>query len=267
MDGDMDFAIICPTSGLERYARLSRVHLVLAHEFGRLGGGPKHHEYRTFYINRKVAGDFIILDNGAYESAGIPDTDLVERIRDLQPDVCVLPDYPLTDWHRTWHASIYFLDAWSDRFPNVQWCYIPQAERGDLHGFLESYQEAANDHRIGWIGIPRALAYAITDNPLMRVEFARMVRKDYPHLKLHAFGMVNGDVHELPYLDRAGVNSVDSSAPVWRGWHNNYIDWEPDRKKWDECGSPVDFSAGLNGDVNGYIQHNLEACGVRIPAR
>jgi hypothetical protein len=257
----MEFCIISPTAGLERYATLSKTHLVLAHEC-------KNHDYVEFYIKRQQEGDFIILDNGAYES-GRPTYDW-NVIGALEPDVIVLPDYPLQPWKKTWHASMTWLDENFDDASGFEVCYIPQAEKGDLHGFLESYQEAVADPRIGWLGIPRALSYAITDNPLMRVEFARMVKRDHPNIKLHAFGMVNGDVHEIPYLAQAGVNSIDSSAPIWRGWNANKVDDRFDRNLWDREGTAVNFSSaepidGWDQVAHDCIRHNLEACG--IPTR
>ncbi len=256
----MEFCIISPTAGLERYATLSKTHLVLAHILDK--------EYVDFYQQCRADGDFIILDNGAYESAGTNGPSLVEAIRRYDPHVCVLPDYLLEPWKRTWHASIAFLDAYSDRFPNVEWLYIPQAEKGDMHGFIESYLEAVQDQRISWIGIPRALAYAISGNPLARVEFARMVRKDHPNLRLHAFGMVNGDVHELGYLAQAGVTSIDSSAPVWRGWHGCALGIPSEHEAWDKGGTVVDFNAKDHDPLfTACIHNNLEACGVRISTR
>lgn len=251
----MDFCVISPTAGLERYAVLSKTHLVLAHEW--------KGAYAEFYTERQRKDDFIILDNGAYEGSHIHFDEYVKTIYDVRPAVVVLPDFLLQPWKRTWHAAMYFLDQCYNSLPPVQYLYIPQAEPGDLHGFLESYTEAVMDPRISWIGIPRALAYAITDNPLMRVEFARMVRRDHPRIKLHAFGMVNGDVHELVYLEKAGVTSIDSSAPVWRGWHGRTCYMAEDRKWWDENGTPVDFNAPLSESLS--IRYNLEACG--IPTR
>jgi hypothetical protein len=260
MDDNVDFCIISPTAGLERYATLSKTHLVLSTEW-------TNEAYRNFYKACKAAGDFIILDNGAYEN-GTPKEDCWFPIQDLEPDVVVLPDYFLQPWQKTWHAAIAWLDRNVDVISGFEVCYIPQAEKGDLHGFLESYNEAVQDPRITWLGIPRALATAITDNPLMRVEFARMVKRDHPTLKLHAFGMVNGDVHELGYLASAGVTSVDSSAPVWRGWSGRSINYWGDREAWDNIGTAVDFNAPDHNPLNTCCIHtNLEACGVRIPTR
>lgn len=256
----MEFCVISPTAGLERYATLSKTHLVLSHMC-------KEHDYAQFYIKRKMEGDFIILDNGAYEN-GRPYYDW-NVIAALEPNVIVLPDFPLQPWKKTWHAAIAWLDASFDDINGFECLYIPQAEKGDMHGFLESYLEAVQDPRISWIGIPRALAYAISDNPTARIEFARMVKRDHPRLNLHAFGMVNGDVHELLYLANAGVTSIDSSAPVWRGWHGFRMQ---DGKEWDELGSPVNFAADFTTThtvvgAHDIILANLEACGVRIPNR
>lgn len=247
----MEFAIISPTAGLERYAKLSKTHLVLQHEW--------KGDYAKFYTERKVAGDFIIMDNGAYEN-GTPELDVYENGL-LQPNVTVLPDFPLQTWQKTWHASISWLDRCFGKL-DTEWLYIPQAREGDLIGFIESYHRAIEDPRITWIGIPRALAYAITDDPLMRVKFAEIIKRDRPDLHIHAFGMVNGDVHELPYLAHVGVDSIDSSAPIWRGWNGYRIE---DRLEWDQDGTPVDFQSAfpIKGNNELIIQSNLEACGVR----
>ena len=260
----MDFCIITPTAGLERYATLSKTHMVLQHI---ADGDPA---YKKFYMERRKAGDTIILDNGSYEMDH-PAFDPY-LMGELEPQITVLPDFFLQPWKKTWHAAIHHLDMYYDRWPTTEWCYIPQAEKGDLNGFLQSYTEASEDRRISWIGIPRALAYAISDNPLARVDFARLVNRERPYLKLHAFGMVNGDIHEIPYLAAAGVRSIDSSAPVWRGWLCNKIDDRFDRGLWDREGIPVDFSRdepldGWDRTASWVINHNLEACGVRISDR
>lgn len=249
----MEFCVISPTAGLEKYAVLSKYHLVLAHIEDPI--------YIQFYQQRREAGDFLILDNGAYEGVELSPQKLWDKIRIYEPQVVVLPDFLLQPWKKTWHAAIAFLDRYDHEALGFHWLYIPQSLPGDLHGFIESYQEAVSDRRITWLGIPRAMAYAITDNPLARVEFARMVHRDHPGLKLHAFGMVNGDIHELPYLAAAGVTSIDSSAPVWRGWNG----YEIERKAaWDMFGKAVDFNHNVKGWEQNHelILANLEACGV-----
>lgn len=247
----MNFCVIAPTIGLQRYSTLSKWHLVLAHECER------DKMYLRFYCRRKEEGDFIILDNGSYEN-GKPYYNW-DIIRALEPDVIVLPDFPLQPWKKTWHAAITWLDQNTDDIDDIEVLYVPQAEPGDYHGFIESYQAAMEDPRINWLGIPRCLATNIARDPLARVLLARLVRQSHPHIKLHAFGMVAGDIHELPYLKAAGVTSIDSSAPVWRGWNGYSVErW----KEWKDI--PVNFSADANGEsvYRHTILCNLEACGV-----
>jgi len=252
----MEFAVISPTAGLERYAKLSKTQVVLSQ--------INQQEYLDFYKKRREADDLIILDNGAYEGMTLPIDNLKACIEWYDPQVVALPDFYLQSWRKTWHASIHFLDMYYDKFPDQQWLYVPQSTPGDLHGFISSYQEAAEDPRITWLGIPRCLPLHITDNPLARVEFAQLVRSQHPRLRLHAFGMVNGDVHELPYLAAAGVNSVDSSAPVWRGWNGVSLNGKFSHMEWEEKGTPVDFSHNVKGWESNHelILANLEACGV-----
>src|SRR5882724_8154116 len=96
----MEFCVISPTSGLERYATRSKTHLVLAHLFDGA--------YADFYLKQKNEGDVIILDNGTYENGQPHFTfDIVRR---LKPQVVVLPDFLLHPWKKTWHAAISFLD-------------------------------------------------------------------------------------------------------------------------------------------------------------
>lgn len=256
----MEFCIISPVAGLERYAKLSKTHLVLAHILDK--------KYIDFYQQCRADGDFIILDNGAYESAGTDGPSLVEAIRRYNPHIVTLPDYLLEPWRRTWHASIAFLDSYADRFPDVQWLYIPQAEEDNSIGWMMSYQEALDEERISWIGIPRAYSTHIMKDPLARVKFAEMhSRVKRVDKKLHAFGMVNGDVHELGYLANAGVKSIDSSAPVWRGWCGQSIIDRKCREWWDKFGEAVNFSEEARPLQEALIMSNLEACGVRIPNR
>lgn len=256
----MNFCIITPIAGLERYATLSKTHLLLAH--------LKQEEYWEFYKHRREAGDFIILDNGAYEGQMSPSR-LLDRIRYVRPNVVALPDHLCQHWHKTWHDAQQFLDSYFYEIENVEWLYIPQSEPGDIIGFIESLMRALDDERIKWIGLPRALAYAITQDPFMRVRMAEQIHKRSSRVKLHAFGMVKGSVEELDLLRSTHcVTSIDSNAPVWRGW----CGYSLRNGRWDE--HPVDYNAepALTYDTNEFVNDelildNLEACGVDTNVR
>jgi hypothetical protein len=58
------FCVIAPTAYLQYYATQSPRHLVLAHLVA------KDPAYAAFYRTRSDIGDFIIMDNGAFELGG-----------------------------------------------------------------------------------------------------------------------------------------------------------------------------------------------------
>ena len=254
----MEFCIISPTAGLNRYSTLSKTHLVLPF--------VEDQEYWRFYTKRRDAGDRIILDNGAYESKRpVDDTVIISLIESpLRPQVVVLPDYLLQPWEKTWHAAIAFLDRWAEKFPDVEWMYVPQAEERDMSGWRTSLLKGVDEPRVSWIGLPRAYATHIACRPLARVEEVATIT-GYHKKKVHCLGMLAGDVHELHYLDKAGCISIDSSAPVWRGW-NGYSLKSFEDSIWPDY--PMDFNAEPHQDLvkrghrEDVILKNLEACGI-----
>lgn len=127
--------------------------------------------------------------------------------------------------------------------------YVPQANprEGTVEDIYHARKEWAvslltmlNDTRvgdyIGWIGLPRCLT---THFQGWRPTIAGLVREDRPHLKLHALGMANGSLDEVKALKEAGVYSIDSSAPVWRGW----CGYSLTTPGWDTNGKPCYFEA------------------------
>lgn len=247
----MEFAIISPTAGLEKFSRLSRTHLVLPQVTNQL--------YETFYYTRRREGDTLILDNGAYEST-MDIRRLEDSMRFYMPQITVCPDHLLDDWRRTMEATQVFLEKWYGRV-ETEFMGVPQAKAGDLGGWYMCLAEMLRDPRITWIGLPRALGTDIVpecDRKLARPRCARFLRTAFPDIKVHALGMLAGSIDELRMLRNEGVRSIDSSAPVWRGW----------------CGYPLtspnwpdyacDFGATFPSDeCVGGILSNLQQCGVK----
>ncbi|KKM03110.1 hypothetical protein LCGC14_1777740, partial [marine sediment metagenome] len=238
----MDFCIISPVTGLSRYSTLSKTHLVLPHIYDE--------DYWNFYEDRRAEGDRIILDNGAYEGREFHEIRFTSLLRYLKPQVAVLPDYPLQPWEKTWHAAITFLDRWAEKFPDVEWMYVPQAEKGMQSTWSSSLYTVKGEPRITWIGLPRAMITHVFSSPLARAEMAYQIRGWSSPLKVHCLGMDAGNVHELYYLNKAGVTSIDSSAPVWRGWQGYKLNEESiwfgkgEPKEWPDY--PIDFDAPLD---------------------
>lgn len=238
----MKFCIISPIEGLEAYATRSNTHLVLAPLLG-------EHRYLEFYRRMKERGDEIILDNGTYETGEpLSEIQYVNSIQLLRPTVAVLPDYLMQDARKTLSASLRFLDRYADAGLGCQWMYVPQANPrlGSLTDITTARQEWAKslltflgDPRVGeyvgWVGLPRCLATHFSG---WRHEIASLIHQDRPFLKLHALGMAAGSLEEMKLLEEAGVYSIDSSAPVWRGWNGFTLH---QTEEWALKGTPVDF--------------------------
>jgi hypothetical protein len=195
------------------------------------------HEHDDCYLPELRSDDVtLILDNGAYERQPLSGETYVRTIQLYQPTVAVLPDMYCGPWKRSMSFSLGFLEQWS-RYRwkeglDPQWMYVPQAEPGDLQGWTESLLWGCNDERVSWIGLPRCLVTHITKNSLARVFWADYIKEKFPHVKVHALGMVNGNVHELAFLAERGVRSVDSSCPFNA---ENINHWEDKLKEIDSC--------------------------------
>lgn len=271
----MKFCIISPIVGLETYARLSNHHLVLAHML-------HSKDYMDFYVHRRQAGDTLILDNGAYENTKPLDSNAyVNMIRNLDPQVVVLPDHLMSPWRITTSAALKFLDEWGPFFESrhyrTEWMFVPQTDKKDsnLRGWMKALEVVVNDGRVGkyiqWIGLGRYLA---TQFPRpWRVDLAKLVQDHFPHLKLHALGMAAGSVDELKELRDVGVTSIDSSAPVWRGWNLSSLVDTQNIEEWEQKGTPCDFFAKFpteNTHASGItaehkiILSNLQEVGIDI---
>lgn len=265
----MEFCIITPIAGLERYATLSKRHLVLAQ--------VTDQRYMEFYRKRRQEGDTLILDNGAYEGTLADDRRILECIDYYTPQITVLPDKFLQSWEHTYNAARDFLNKHYQRYSWMKWMYVPQGPRNNVMNWIDGLINACDDLPIDWVGLPRCLATDISLDPLIRPQACELIRKRWPHIKVHALGMVKGNVAELPFLRDAGCESIDSSAPVWRGWYKGFrLTNELDMAAWEKVGTDCDFNAPLPLSISNpesihrgarqIILENLEACGVNVLA-
>ena len=263
----MNFAIICPIAGLERYATLSKTHLVLAQ--------IKDERYRSFYKKRRELGDTIILDNGAYEEGrSVHNQTLAEAARYYSPQYIVCPDELYQDWERTYASTKNFLDHHYDEFRQLgcKFIGVPQTTKGNIMGWMEGLIRMVEELPLDGIGLPRALCTHYYIDPLTRVRACEFLKRRYEgdQVYIHAFGMVKGNVDELNMLRGAQCDSIDSSAPVWRAWSMGLSLINQDHQKvWDELGTECDFNAQWlphnPDDRYQQILLNLEACGCQLP--
>jgi len=211
------FGIITPTAYLQRYAKQSHFHLVLAHLI------DVDKEYTTFYRRMSERGDFIIMDNGAFElGESYEPSKLIELATRVAADAVVLPDYPA-------QHSILTIDAARDLGARVKDAgfltfFAPQSRVGETEEWIDAYSWGVNNPEIDIIGmsilaIPNAL-------PRIPRSYARVVmtqllidRGVFGTFKYHHYlGLNAGPNLEIPALiNMDALTSCDSSNPVWAG--------------------------------------------------
>jgi len=215
-DNKPEFCYIAPIEYLH-FTTASSTHLVLAHLV------DASDTYANFYKQRASYGDYIIMDNSAYELKVPYDTGkLIALGHKCGADAIVLPDYPFQPSDVTIRAANKFVgDFKKEGFHTF---FVPQSEKGDIEDWYSGYVWAAEHPDIDIIGmsilgIPNALphihpAYArvvmaqnlINDN---RFEF------DKHH---HFLGLNSGPALEIPSLiEMNALDTIDSSGPIWAG--------------------------------------------------
>lgn len=244
----MQFCIISPAVGLQQWATLSKAHLVLAHVDNAL--------YQQFYRRRREQGDLIILDNGAYENT-LDSNKLLERIGLYHPQVVVLPDMVGASSEDSLAISSTFHKRWRHVVSNTEWMYVPQGE--SIKDFEEGLRRGIDEIQPAWVGLPRYLGTHLAPGLHTRANWCKYIHTHYPQVNIHCLGMLAGDPRELTLLSDASCASVDSSAPVWRGW-NSYSLNDPG---WQKYGAECDFDAQPTEQRNKQIiRDNLVQCGV-----
>jgi len=228
-------------------------------------------DYFNFYKTRGEAGDVIILDNGAYEGEQLWSEELIEvALRMDNVEMLVIPDVP-NNFARNEDKCGEFLDLLDDKFgwPDGE-AYpfnlmkVIHATPGVLKEFVVSYLNAELDSRISGVGFSRLTpAYSskshLNDNradPLRRVKFAQYLKRSElwcSRLEHHALGQLGGLV-EISCLAAEGFDSMDSSAPVWRG----LCGVEYNLGEWDDRPFKLDGPAQVIWNNVGVADQNVE---------
>lgn len=255
------FCFITPTSYLQEYATASTAHLVLAHL---VHTDP---DYASFYRDRADAGDFVMMDNSAYElKEPYAPEHLVDLANDCGAHAVVLPDYPFQPCSVTIDAAIKFIPIFKNA--GLKTFFVPQSEVGNLEDWVNGYQWAAKHPDIDIIGmsilgIPNAIPHV--EPAYARVVMTQLLkdRGVFESTKHHHYlGLNAGPALELPSLLKMGViDTMDSSNPVWMGilghqYTTNSDSYLPVRK----INLPVDFSMKRSKDpaTHARIRTNVQ---------
>lgn len=254
-----EFCIITPIEYLE-YADWSTSHLVLAHL---VDESDKYAEYYKVLSDR---GDFVMMDNSAYElkEPYSPDK-LLELGQKCGADAIVLPDYPFQPSSVTVEAAKKFTPIFKDA--GVKTFFAPQSERGDIGDWINGYNWAANNPDIDIIGmsilgIPNALpnihyAYARVVMTQKLID-ASMFNFEKHH---HYLGLNAGPALEIPsLLKMKALDSIDSSGPVWAGITGHRYSVDTDSlQSVSKIKMPVDFHypRSKDPDTHDRIVNNI----------
>jgi hypothetical protein len=258
---DPSFCIITPTAYMNIYATCSETHLVLAHLV------DTNEQYASFYKELSDHGDFIIMDNGAFElGESYEPSILIELANKCGARVIVLPDYPFQKSSKTINAA----KEWADKIKDAGFytMFVPQSQTGDVVDWISAYDWAANSDLIDMIGMSiLGIPNAWTNIP---AAYARVVATEVlqhtgifaDHKYHHYLGLNAGPKLEIPALIQLGaLDSCDSSNPVWMGilgheYSNNTDSFLSVSKVKKE----VDFNYAWNKDrdMHRRILHNID---------
>jgi hypothetical protein len=179
--------------------------------------------YTRFYKRMADRGDFIIMDNGAFElGQSYAPEKLIELGTKCGAQVIVLPDYPGSCGAVTIAAA----KEWGPEIRDAGFgtMFVPQSRQGDLEDWISSYGWASENSDIDIIGmsilgIPNALPHIPA--AFARVVMVKLLQNDniFNHTKYHHFlGLNAGPNIEIPSLLLMGaLDTCDSSNPVWCG--------------------------------------------------
>jgi hypothetical protein len=210
----MHFCAITPIKWLGMFDT-GPTHMALAQEL-------KHPDYFAYYNKMLTQGHTVILDNGAYENEQLDYKQLIDCILRLQPTYYVLPDDP-GDFKSSSMMSLDFINYCASRriHLNSKSLWVVHAEDEDLPNFVNSYELGVfNAEGVCFSRLTNA--YGLPDEmPQLRrvqfIDYLKRLKKWHTGKYHHCLGLLSGSMLELPYLNARGINSVDSSAPVWRG--------------------------------------------------
>lgn len=208
------FCIITPTKYLDKYAAQSSMHLVLAHLV------DEDDDYALFY---RYDNKYKIMDNGTFElGESYTPEKLVFLGEKCKANAIVLPDYPDAPAAKTTAAAKALIEPVHEAGYHTFFC--PQAEVGNLEGWIQSYKWAADNPLIDMIGmsilaIPNALPHIPRSYARVVMTQILIERGLFNFGKYHHYlGLNAGPALEIPPLLKMGaLDSCDSSGPVWSG--------------------------------------------------
>lgn len=209
------FCIISPTAYLHGIADRSNTHLCLAHLV------DKDPLYTDFYLSMSERGDYVIMDNSAFElSVPYSPERLIELGKRCGANAIVLPDYPGQPASKTINAAKQFIPLFKDA--GFDCFYAPQSRKGELSEWVDAYSWGALNPYVDIIGmsilgIPNAIPHVPAAYARVVMSHILIERKVFNFDTWHHFlGLNSGPNLEIPALIKMdALTTCDSSGPVW----------------------------------------------------
>jgi hypothetical protein len=194
---------------LEEFAGASKYHLILAHVC------EQSPEYTKFYRRKAAEGDYVILDNGAYELGESVQLDLLKKYAEIiHPSVVVLPDVR-GDAGRTLERTVEGIHA----LRGGSWTLmgVPQAPLHEPGTYLWCLQQMYNLEGVGAIGIyPETEAFSSKGRAGLAeaMETLGLIRAGYTY---HMLGMNPNPVTLKALTKFPWIMGTDSVKPIAYG--------------------------------------------------
>lgn len=257
------FGYIAPLEYLNKIPDSATFHLCLAHL-------TKYPEYNAFYKAKSERGDYIIMDNSAFElGEGIGINELIEMIdmSGINPTIVVAPDYPNQPWQKTWESTLNFMDATASKPYGIM--AVPQSEEYDYRGWIEGYKRMLDHPGINIIGmsilaIPNAFK-ALTGVP--DIGFNRLYATKYlldggiassGEKWHHYLGQGDGPGEILIQRQLGLIDSNDSSSVFWCAINGIPFDFSASGLKGGKIKMDVDFTVPYTSIVEEMLSWNID---------
>ena len=256
-------AYISPIQYLSLIPEEADFHLLLAHLL-------PNERYCEFYREKQKRGDFIIIDNSAFE---LPQplklkeySKLIEN-SGITPKIIVAPDFLFKPWEETYSASFEFIINYGDYFDSskTKIMVVPQSIRGDIEGWIKCHDLLTEMNNVEFCGLAiKTMANAlchitgtkdISVNRIFSLIYLKDKLKD--NIKYHALGW--SSPREIIFMDIFDeIYSTDSSSIFWHGINNIRYDDSPSGLKEGKINKPVDFFIDYDENRIEDIQYNLQ---------
>lgn len=207
----MEVALITPTPLLSEFAGRSSYHLTLATNI------LEDRAYREYYRYRSACGDYVMLDNCAYElGSSLPALALMQCIQSINPSAMFLPDVRFNMMEtlaRVEETAWKFKEA-----TNVKLLAVPQGN--SLKEVLHCYDELAKNPSVDGFGIYEEIGDVTGVG--RRADFLKLLENTGRVINgktYHCLGMEE-DVDQVKSLAQfKWVMGVDSAKPIVYGLH------------------------------------------------